>query len=199
MKRFLLLSLVPFLFCSSCSQGIFKHVSNGFRTVGLGMTRPQVIERLQTDPSIAFFSSQTSPHRLNAITTVGKYPASLTYEFTPDERLNAIRIAVGEAEFKYVDDQALPYFYGLLKSKFGEPKASEDTVNEVDLYSWQTPEARRTLATLRYPIPTGHFCLILISNPKEMSPEETALRKWEKPVKKGKIPQPVSDARSGDF
>jgi hypothetical protein len=199
MKRFSLLSLVASLFFLSCSPSSFKHVSNGFRTIGLGMTRPQVIERLQSDPSITYSSSQPVPNRLNASTTLGRYSASLIFDFTSDHRLYTIRIGIGETGFSYVDDQAFPYFWSLLKSKFGEPKASEDAVNEVDLFTWQSPEARRTLATLRYPIPTGHFCLILISDPKEMSPEETALRKWEKPVQKSVTPQFVSDFSSKDF
>ncbi len=163
------------------------------------MTRPQVIERLQSDPSITYASSQPVSNRLNASTALGRYSASLTFDFTPDHRLYTIRIGIGESGFSYVDDQAFPYFWSLLKSKFGEPKSSEDTVNEVDLFTWQNPEARRTLATLRYPIPTGHFCLILISDPKEMSPEEMALRKWEKPAQGGPTTQINMNLNSEDF
>jgi hypothetical protein len=199
MKRFGFLGLIILLLSVTCFQDNFKHVSNGFRAIGLGMTRGQVLARLQADPSFICPSSQPVPNRLNASTTIDRYPASLAFEFNPGHHLFTIRIAVGETGPSYVDDQAFPCFLGLMKKKFGEPKQSEDTVNEVDLFTWQSPEARRTLATLRYPIPTGHFCLILISDPKEMSQEETALRKWEKPIQKNIFPQPVTVPVSNDF
>ena len=162
-----------------CRPARFEKALNGFRTIGLGMTRPQVLERLQSDPAFRLPPSQPEPNRLSSFTTIGDYESFLRFDFDQQGRLALIRISVGEVGRRFVDDKTIPYFYNCLRGRFGKPRFAWDTYDNLDLYTWDTPEARRTLAAIHYWVPTGRFLLVYISDPQKPVPEEKALRKFE--------------------
>lgn len=194
------LGILPILL--GCSPEHFGKAANGFRTVGLGMTRSQVQERLRADSSFRPAPGTPSSQSLSAFTTLGGYESFLRFDFDPSGRLAAIRISVGEVGRHYVDDQAIPYFYNCLRTLYGEPQAAWDTYDNLDIYLWDLPEVRRTLASIHYWVPTGRFLLVYITDPKKPSPEEAALRKYAGTGRKfrhlNKPPEPQT-VLSGDF
>lgn len=148
------------------------------------MARSQVLERLQADPAFRLSACQPEPNRLSAFTTIGNYESFLRFDFDRQDRLTLIRISVGEVGGRFVDDQALPYFYNCLRTRFGNPKVAWDTYDNLDIYTWDLPGARRTLAAIHYWVPTGRFLLVYITDPRKPMPEEKALRRFEDTGKK---------------
>lgn len=187
---------------SACSPEHFGKAPNGFRTIGLGMTRSQVRERLRADPSYRPAPGPPLPQSLSAFTTLGGYESFLRFDFDPSGRLSTIRISVGEVGRHYVDDQAVPYFYNSLRTLYGEPQTAWDTYDNLDIYLWDLPNARRTLAAIHYWVPTGKFLLLYITDPRKPSPEEGALRKYAGTGRKFQRLDPPPERRtilSGDF
>ena len=201
MKRFILIltlvsgSLLPI----GCSQKQFEKTPNGFRTINLGMSKGLVLERLKKDPSYTLGPKSTNHFQLFASTTINHYDASLRFDFSHQNFLTNIRVSVGEVDRHYVDDHAIPYFYDCLATKYGQPVIGTDGVNGVDFFTWENTNVRRTLAAIHYQIPTGRFLLIFISDPKNISTEETDIRKWVEFKKV--VVQPFAEERviSEDF
>ncbi len=133
----------------------------------------------ETDPTFRLPPSQPEPNRFSAFTTIGDYEAFLQFDFDRSERLAVIRISVGEVGRRYVDDKAIPYFYNCLRTNLGRPSTAWDTFDNLDIYTWDLPGARRTLAAIHYWIPTGKFLLVYITDPQRPLSEEMALRKYE--------------------
>jgi hypothetical protein len=158
----------------------FEKATNGFRTVGLGMSRAQVQARLQADSRFALFNpaSRMDKSRIMAFTTIGKYDAAVDFCFGGGDVLTSIRISVGEAGRRYPGNH-IQYFYNVLRTKFGPPAVSSDKINGLDIYTWDGANARRTLFVVKYRISVGQYLVVFISDPKELSEEETEMRKSE--------------------
>ncbi len=183
----------------SCSHKHFEKAPNGFRTINLGMSKSQVLECLNADSSYVLTPQSTNSNPLFASTTINHYDASLRFDFSPQNLLTNIRVSVGEVGRHYVDDHAVPYFYNCLATKYGEPVIGKDGVNGLDLFTWENKDVRRTLAAIHYQIPTGRFLLIFISDPKNISIEETDIRKWAEVKNRAVLPFEAERVISEDF
>jgi hypothetical protein len=163
------------------------------------MSKGLVLERLKKDPAYILGPRSTNRFQLFASTTINHYDASLRFDFSPQNFLTNIRVSVGEVDRHFVDDHAIPYFFNCFTTKYGQPIIGVDGVNGLDLFTWENTNVRRTLAAIHYQIPTGRFLLIFISDPKNISVEETDIRKWVEVKKKTALPFVEVRVISEDF